>query len=292
MVFTAFASTGTYPFLQSTGNVSDEYTTDITPSGWTFAIWGIIYAFMAAVLVYVLSTLFRKNAYGYVYCSPAVLPHGFFLMLCLNLGFNVGWLFLWDRGMLIPALIFLIFIAITNYAVIAFSCIGLHAYGAWLHKYHRADLYLIRVLVQNGIAIYATWTTIASLVNLNIVLVTEANMSQNDAATTTLSILLVVIVTWFVLENWLLEKHVRYIVSIYPSVIWALVGVFTKNFDPEITSRNDIFIVSLLSVGCFLNAVRKALVVWRHLKQPLYNRTDPDDMSPMEIAKKQKTLFK
>ncbi|CAL9698030.1 unnamed protein product [Knipowitschia caucasica] len=168
---------------------------------------------------------------------------------------------------------FLIFIAITNYAVIAFSCIGLHAYGAWLHKYHRADSYRIRVLVQNGIAIYATWTTIASLVNLNIVLVTEANMSQNDAATTTLSILLVVIVTWFVLENWLLEKHVRYIVSIYPTVIYGLVGVFTKIFDPEITSRNDIFI---------------ALVVWRHLKQPLYNRTDPDDMSPMEIAKKQK----
>ncbi|CAL9698029.1 unnamed protein product [Knipowitschia caucasica] len=90
MVFSNFALAGRDPFLQSTGNISVDYTTDITPSNWTFAIWGIIYGLMAAVLVYVLSTLFRKNAYGYVYCSLAVLPRGFFLMLCLNLGFNVG----------------------------------------------------------------------------------------------------------------------------------------------------------------------------------------------------------
>lgn len=40
---------------------------------------------------------FHRNAYGYVYCSPAVLPHGFFVAWCLNLGLNIGWLFLWDR---------------------------------------------------------------------------------------------------------------------------------------------------------------------------------------------------
>uniref|UniRef100_A0AAV2L8X5 Uncharacterized protein n=1 Tax=Knipowitschia caucasica TaxID=637954 RepID=A0AAV2L8X5_KNICA len=249
MVFSNFALAGRDPFLQSTGNISVDYTTDITPSNWTFAIWGIIYGLMAAVLVYVLSTLFRKNAYGYVYCSLAVLP------------------------------------------LIAFSCIGLHAYGAWLHKYHRADSYRIRVLVQNGIAIYATWTTIASLVNLNIVLVTEANMSQNDAATTTLSILLVVIVTWFVLENWLLEKHVRYIVSIYPTVIYGLVGVFTKIFDPEITSRNDIFIVALLATASVLFVLRIVLVIWKHIKRPLYRGVNFEAMEPTEIAQKNKKIF-
>lgn len=50
--------------------------------------------------------------------------------------------------------------------------------------------------VQNGLAIYATWTTIASLVNLTIVLTRDANMSQMDAATLSLSILTVVLVVW------------------------------------------------------------------------------------------------
>lgn len=48
------------PFLESTGNISDEFTTQITPSGWTFSIWSIIYIFQALVLLYTLSGLFRK----------------------------------------------------------------------------------------------------------------------------------------------------------------------------------------------------------------------------------------
>lgn len=135
------------------------------------------------------------------------------------------------------ALAFLILIALTNYVMIFFSCLGLHNYGAWLSKYHKVDLWLHRVLVstftcylpatsfnfillsfsfgryparvsasksfllsllqiQNGIAIYATWTTIASLVNLTIVLANDVNMSQTGAATVSLSILAVVLSAW------------------------------------------------------------------------------------------------
>lgn len=48
------------PFLEPTGNVSDAFANEITPSGWTFIIWTIIYIFLALVCVYALSGLFRK----------------------------------------------------------------------------------------------------------------------------------------------------------------------------------------------------------------------------------------
>lgn len=48
------------PFLESTGNVSDAFANEITPSGWTFIIWSIIYIFLALVCVYSLAGLFRK----------------------------------------------------------------------------------------------------------------------------------------------------------------------------------------------------------------------------------------
>ncbi|GAA6214988.1 uncharacterized protein LOC108881602 [Lates japonicus] len=290
MVFTALAGTGIYPFLSSTANISDEFVTQITPSGWTFTIWSIIYTFMALVLLYLLSGIFRKNAYGYVYCSPPVLPLGFFVAWCLNLGLNTGWLLLWDRRFMSAALAFLILIALTNYAVIFFSCYGLHNYGAWLNKYHKVDLWLHCVLIQNGVAIYATWTTIASLVNLTIVL--NYNMSQTDAATVSLSILTVVLFVWFILENSVLDKHVRLILSIYPVVIWALTGVFMNNYNAADPTFNNIFIVSLLAVACALFVTRIFLVIWRQIKQPFYQDNDPEDMSPMEIAKKQKIIFK
>ncbi|XP_070784656.1 uncharacterized protein [Enoplosus armatus] len=292
MVFTALAGPGIYPFLETTANISDEFVTQITPSGWTFTIWSIIYIFLALVLVYVFSGIFRKNAYGYVYCSPAVLPHGFFAIWCLNLSLNTAWLFLWDRKLMPAALAFLILIALTNYVVIFFSCHGLHNYGAWLSKYHKVDLWLHRVLVQNGVAIYATWTTIASLINLTIVLTKDANMSQTDAATVSLSVLTVVLFVWFLLENSVLDKHVRYILSIYPVVIWALTGVFTKNNNAAAPSRNNVFITALLAVACVLFVARVLLVIWKHIKKPLYKDVDPEVMSPMEIAENQKTIFK
>uniref|UniRef100_UPI0037E98F4D uncharacterized protein n=1 Tax=Semicossyphus pulcher TaxID=241346 RepID=UPI0037E98F4D len=291
MAFTALAGPGIYPFLASTGNISDDFVTQITPSGWTFTIWSIIYTFLALVSAYVFSGIFRKNAYGYVYCSPAVLPHGFFMAWCLNLSLNIAWLFLWDRRLMAAALVFLILIALTNYIIIFFSCHGLHSYGAWLNKYHKADLWLHRVLVQNGVAIYATWTTIAALVNLTIVLVNDANMSQSDAAIVSLSVLTVVLLVWFILENSVLDKHVRYILTIYPVVIWAVTGVFTKNYVAELPTRSNIFIVSLLAMACFLFVARIVLVASRHVKKPLYQDVSPEDMSPMEIAEKQKKIF-
>ncbi|XP_010751314.2 uncharacterized protein LOC104936915 [Larimichthys crocea] len=292
MVFSALAAPGIYPFLASTGNTSEEFVTQITPSGWTFSIWTIIYIFLALVLAFVLSGTCRKNAYGYVYCSPAILPHGFFVTWCLNLGLNTGWLFLWDRRLMPAALAFLILIALTNYIMIFFSCYGLHNYGAWLNKYHKVDLWLHRVLVQNGIAIYATWTTIASLVNLTIVLTNDGNMSQTDAGTLALSVLTVVLFVWFILENSVLDKHVRYILTIYPAVIWALTGVFTKNYDAAAPTRNNIFIAAQLAVACTLFVSRVVLVIWKHVKKPFFKDVNPDDMSPMETAANQKKIFK
>lgn len=46
----------------------------------------------------------------------------------------------------------------------------------------------------------------------------------------------------FILENGPLDKYVRYIVTIYPVVIWALTGVYTKNYSTEAQSPSDIFI--------------------------------------------------
>lgn len=50
--------------------------------------------------------------------------------------------------MMIPALVFLILVICTNYSMMFFICHGLHIYGAWLHKYHNAELWLLRVLVS------------------------------------------------------------------------------------------------------------------------------------------------
>uniref|UniRef100_A0A3P8WJI0 Uncharacterized LOC103377224 n=1 Tax=Cynoglossus semilaevis TaxID=244447 RepID=A0A3P8WJI0_CYNSE len=259
LVFNALAVIGG-PFSTTTGNISAIFDTQITPSGWTFSIWSVIYIWITAMTIYIVTGLCR-NGYGYVYCSPAVLPYGFFICWCINMAFNIGWLLVWDR-MMIMALVFLIFVILTNYSMICFVCHGLHVYGAWLKKYHNVELWLIRGLVQNGVMIYTTWTTLATLINLTIVLTYEVEMSPVDAATV------------FLLENLVLDKHVRYMLTTYPVVIWALSGNLDKNYNPASPNINGIFIV-LLGIASALFVVRIILVIWRHFKQPLYDDVNP-----------------
>ncbi|KAJ0022909.1 hypothetical protein NQD34_015043, partial [Periophthalmus magnuspinnatus] len=279
------------PYTTTTANVSAVFDTQITPSGWTFNIWSLIYVWLTALVIYIVTGLCRKNGYGYVYCSPSVLPYGFFVSWCLNLGFNIGWLIVWDQGNMIVALVFLVLVICTNYSMIFFICHGLHVYGPWLKKHHKADLWCYRIIVQNGVMIYTTWTTIATLINLAIVLTYEANMNQTDAGTISYSILCVVLLSWFVLENTVLDKHVRYILIVYPVVIWALSGNLDKNYIPESPNRNGIFIVVLLALACVIFVTRIGLVIWRHKKQPLYRDVNLEAMEPMDIAQKTKKLF-
>ncbi|KAF5903615.1 uncharacterized protein DAT39_006696 [Clarias magur] len=130
----------------------------------------------------------------------------------------------------IAALISLASVAFTNYIMIIFSCRGLKGHGAWLIKYHNKDLWCICILVQNGLAAYTTWTSVATLINLTVVLSYDAGMSQSDAAALSLSLLSVELLVRFVLESRFLDKHLRYILAVYPVIIVTLSGNMSRNF--------------------------------------------------------------
>lgn len=48
------------PYKTTTANVSAVFDTQITPSGWTFNIWSVIYVWLTMMMIYILSTLCRK----------------------------------------------------------------------------------------------------------------------------------------------------------------------------------------------------------------------------------------
>lgn len=51
-------------FKNSTGTISDKYQVNITPAGWMFSIWGVIYVWEAVWIVYTIVNLFRKTSSG------------------------------------------------------------------------------------------------------------------------------------------------------------------------------------------------------------------------------------
>lgn len=275
-------------FIQTTEDVMLKYNTPLTPAQWTFFIWDFIYFWIFAMFIYFITGLCRRNAYDWMYTTPAALPYGFHVTIIINLCLNITWLFLFDRELLLSGLITSGLMTVTDYTILVFSCHGLKIYGAWLNKHHRKDLWLYRILVQNGVAVYATWGTLSTLLNLTIYLEHQTSTSRCDCAMLSQLLLLLELFVWFLLENFYLDEHVRYILTIYPVVILWLTGNLDNLDSPG--SHSFVFAVFILIMCCIFFLARVILVTWKHQKIPLYSDSEPS-MSPVEIALTQSKLF-
>ena len=127
---------------------------------------------------------------------------------------------------------------------------------------HKADVILTWIFPINGLFFYATWTTIASLVNLAAALqYSPSNVSGTTSGTISLSLLLVTLVVYFILENTVLYRILRYVLSVYPVMIWALIGVLAAHWGVEGEERNSRFSLGLLIIAIIAFIVRIILVV-------------------------------
>ena len=112
------------------------------------------------------------------------------------------------------------------------------------------DKTLTWILPVNGLFLYATWTTIASLVNLAVVLqyTNAVSLDATTSGTISLSLLLAVLVVYSILENTVLFSVLRYVLSVYPVVIWALTGEVAAHWGAKGEERNSRFALGLLIV--------------------------------------------
>lgn len=61
------------PYTTTTANVSAVFDTQLTPSGWTFNIWSVIYIWLTAMIIYILSGLCRKSvSLSHIKCNTCL----------------------------------------------------------------------------------------------------------------------------------------------------------------------------------------------------------------------------
>eukprot|EP00091_Calanus_sinicus_P021429 TRINITY_DN6350_c0_g1_i3.p1 TRINITY_DN6350_c0_g1~~TRINITY_DN6350_c0_g1_i3.p1 ORF type:complete len:256 (+),score=54.57 TRINITY_DN6350_c0_g1_i3:169-936(+) len=207
-------------FYATVGDISDKYQLFITPAGVTFAIWTIIYLWLAVSLLLLVITLFLNTQDGRrLYLTPAIATPSVTATLSINMILNLAWIFIWDRGYVDPNLtilasITLFLIAISNIIVMAFMAKNI---GDDVEDFTRgAPLFWWGVtyrVILNGLGIYTTWTVIASLINLTTALVYAGEVDQREACLAALSLLVIFHCTWFVIENFVVDFYARYILT-------------------------------------------------------------------------------
>lgn len=138
------------------------------------------------------------------------------------------------------------------------------------------DIWLIRFFIQNGIAFYAAWVTVATLLNLGCVLtykdgsdVSDIYLEQDVSSTIVLAIASVEIVLWFTLDLTVFDKYTRYTFSPYITLTVAFAGVVQKNYDLDNAYRNSVFSLVLLIVAAICLLVKVTVLIYRHFKRPI-----------------------
>jgi len=264
-------------FFSTQREISAQYELFITPAGFTFSIWSIIFLWLAASLVILLVTLFKTTEYERLYLSPEIASPMVTGTLSLNFILTLAWIFIWDRASINPALLILaciclFLVAITNILVMCSMAKNISDHSQ--DFYPGSPLFWWGVgyrVILNGLGTYSTWTVVASLLNLATALVYAGEVDQRDAALAALGLLVICHASWFVVENFVIDSYARYIWTPYLVIIWAINGIRAKQFDdPNVPQDLKNFVFAILIIAILTVVVRSVLVIFRMVRKPIY----------------------
>lgn len=121
----------------TSGQVSDRYPSLFTPAGITFAIWGVIYAFLGFVLIRQLISRREENK------TITDNIGGLFAVSCV---LNIGWIFSWHFGLITGATLIILVLLINLILLMV------------MVRYDR--------LMSWAFGIYTAWITVASIASI------------------------------------------------------------------------------------------------------------------------------
>ncbi len=196
--------------------VSKSYPTMITPAGYAFSIWGVIYGF---ILIALLVTAVRKDNINIDGLN------GIAFLFFISAIINIAWTFAFAYEMIWLSAI-LIVILLINIVMILIRLDSIRG--------SKKGLYDI------GFGLYAGWLAIASVVNFSAFLVSIGFKFFNNPMIFYPSILLVFIIAMVLLSR----VHRNPFFNL--SIIWAFIGIIVKQ---QFTSyTNLLFIVLVLGI--------------------------------------------
>jgi translocator protein len=222
---------------KNTAEISDAYPTLITPAGYVFAIWGIIYLLLGIFVVFQAlpnqqGKEFQKRI-GWLFVLSSVA--------------NITWLFLWQFEYLVFSIILMFLLLAT--LILIYLRLGIGKSKVAISE---------RLAVHLPFSVYLGWITIASIANVAVALVSLNwdGFGVSADTWTTLVVIVALIITMLVLAT---RKDIAYGLVI----TWALIGIsVNQSGNPRIVMLTEtsaiIVAVALVAVILFILLRRKS----------------------------------
>jgi hypothetical protein len=223
----------------NTADVSAAFPTLITPAGFTFAIWGVIYTLLGAFIVFQLLPGHRGDAF--------VGKVGYFFILSSL--FNIVWLFLWQYEYITASVALIFALLLSLIAIYLRLNVG------------RSDASRNEKLaVHLPFSVYLGWITIASIADVSSALV-SINWNGFGIAATTWAELVTVVALAITLLLLVTRRDPAYGLVI----VWALFGIVSNQRAngvsagvSNLTLGSDI-VVAVATVGILLMVLRYSM---------------------------------
>lgn len=217
---------------RTSGKVSDLYPTLVTPAGYTFSIWGVIYVLLFVFVVYQALPKNREQPF----------LHQISFLFVLSGVLNVSWLFLWHYDFIGFSLVLMFGLLASLIAIYLRLNIG------------KVDVSLTeKACVHLPFSVYLGWITVASIANVAVAL-TAAGWDGFGIEPVTWAVLVIVVALIITLTMVATRKDVAYGLVI----TWALGGIMAKQIDNQ-----TIVLATEVSIAIILIAIVVMAVVSR-----------------------------
>lgn len=190
------------------GEVSNKYEALFVPAGFTFAIWGVIYASLYAFVIYHLLKAFKKE--GQHEANTDLEKLGW--LFTINNIATAAWVIVWvNEGLILSVVLMLI------------QLITLILMNVRLHIYNPYRSLASRIFTQFPLAIYFGWICIATIANISSSLL-GLGWDGGSLSAETWTVILIAVATMISIFIILGSKDAFFGMV----VIWALYGIISK----------------------------------------------------------------
>lgn len=232
-VFTMNVLSNLLPFNGRTvGEISDLLTSYITPAGYTFSIWGLIYLSLLGYVVYQLLPNKRQ--------APFQAKIGWFFVASSI--FNSGWLLAWHYGYYGLSIVLMVSLLISLIAIFRRLRIG---------RANPQRPWQTRLFVEFPFSIYLGWITVATIVNVASVVNFWGwdGFGIAEPVWSAIMIATAVLVAAWVLYN-------RMAISYAGVLIWALFGIRAAYPDVAVVANSTVAAAILIAAIALFGAWR------------------------------------
>jgi len=218
-----------------TADISDANPTLVTPAGYVFSIWGIIYVLLGIFVVYqALRSQAEKDFHeriGWLFVLSSLL--------------NIVWLFLWQYEYLSLSVVVMFMLLATLIAI--YLRLGIGKSKVALGE---------KLAVHVPFSVYLGWITIATIADVSVTLV-SVNWDGFGISQETWATLVIVVALLIALLVVATRKDVAYGLVI----IWALLGIAVKQSGNQnivmLTEISAVLVAISLAVSVLVSRLRR-----------------------------------